>query len=131
MAGTDRDDTALAALFAAARAETPAPGSDLMARVLADALEAQAGFAPGRGGIPVPLSSPVPAQSRWRQLVAALGGWPALGGLAMAGLAGLWIGVSPPQALVGLPLTGVSGAAADLTDFFPVDGLDFAGFEEG
>ena len=87
MTRPDQTDDMLDALFDAARGDARADASpDLMARVLADAEAALAENAPAerprtRGGL---LS----------QLFALLGGWPALGGLAAATLAGVWIGIS-------------------------------------
>lgn len=78
-------------LFAEARAEQHLPGDDLMARLMADA----ARNAPLR-------AAPIGPEKRFGGVMgflAALGGWPALGGLAMATLAGLWIGIAPPESL--------------------------------
>jgi len=76
--------------FAAARKTRPEPGADLLARVQADALAMQpvagARAAPARPGL-------------WAQIVAALGGWPAVAGLATATVAGVWIGVAQPAGL--------------------------------
>jgi hypothetical protein len=87
-------DEVLARAFAAARADRAAPPPDpLMARIAADALRhlpaAPAARAPvRRGGL-------------LRELFAQIGGWPAIGGLATAGLAGFWIGFQP-EAAAGL-----------------------------
>ena len=81
---TDRDDDLLDDLFATARRARAEPGADLVARVLADAA-AQPG--------PVTLRE---TAGLWSRLLDALGGWPALGGVAAAGGAGLWIGIAPP-----------------------------------
>lgn len=78
---------ALDALLSDVReADVPLPSKELMARIAADA-EAVRGF-----------DAVVPS-SGWRVWLDALGGWPAFGGLATAGIAGLWIGVSPPAAI--------------------------------
>ena len=81
-------------LFAQARQLAPVPDAALTARVLADAAR------------PVPV--PRPPQSFWAQL----GGWPALGGLATATIAGIWIGIASPSvvadyaaALLGEPVS--------------------------
>lgn len=92
MAMTDRDDMELDHLFAEARDLRPAPGADLMARILADA-EAVA----MERAAPVPL-----ARIAWLDWVRALGGWPAVGGLVASTVAGLWIGVAPPAGLSDL-----------------------------
>lgn len=64
------------------RDRVPDPSADLMARVLADA----DALMPALGGRVAP--APV-----WRQIVNALGGWSAVGGLVAAGVTGLAIGL--------------------------------------
>jgi hypothetical protein len=96
MTMTERDDD-LDDLFAAARADTLVPSDALMARIAADAASVAAArrrpaVRAQRGGL---LSG----------LFAALGGWPALGGLAAATVAGFWIGVAPPVGLQSLTST--------------------------
>jgi hypothetical protein len=96
MAENERDeiDGLLEAHFAAARQTTPPEA--LLARVLADAEAARPVAGGVRAGPGRRLSAPGGAFSRLR---AALGGWPALAGLAAATMAGLWIGVAAPSAL--------------------------------
>jgi hypothetical protein len=93
MTDHDRTETEIDAMFASARSLDPVPGDDLMARILADARRMQ------------PAPQPVVVASRrrsfWQELVAAIGGWPALGGMAAATMAGLWIGFSSPAGLSG------------------------------
>lgn len=86
----------LEAMLQAARAE-PVPEA-LMARVVADAARVQAGFAaPARKAV---RSAMPPARpGLLRRLVQAAGGATACAGLATATLAGLWIGLSQPDAL--------------------------------
>ncbi|KIC13837.1 hypothetical protein [Leisingera sp. ANG-Vp] len=90
MAETDKALQELEDLFAAARAERPAVPDRLTAAILEDAarerLRAEP-VAPRR-----PARRPL-----WRQLAEAVGGWPAMGGLAAASAAGLWIGLAPPS----------------------------------
>ena len=81
---TDPDDRMLDDLFAGARAQMPELSDALMARVLADAAQVQ-----------TPVSVPE-SRSVWAALSDMLGGWPALGGLAAATVAGLWVGIAPP-----------------------------------
>lgn len=106
----------LEAHFAAARDAAPRPSLDLMARLEADALDAQAALAAPR----------VPARRRgaWAELRQALGGWPGLAGLATAGCAGLWLGLSP-----GLDLgDGTLWSVADGSEILALDpssGFDF------
>lgn len=92
------DDDRLKALFAAARAVDAQPSSDFLARLVATAEAAQP--APQRAALP---AAPVRARRGWlAACLAALGGWPALGGLALASAAGFWIGVAPPAGLTAL-----------------------------
>ena len=72
----------LEAFFGAARRVVPDPSGDLMARVLADAQAVQAASVRLRAARPGLLA----------QLREALGGWPAMGGLATAGVMGLALG---------------------------------------
>ncbi|NSY40039.1 hypothetical protein [Leisingera sp. ANG59] len=90
MADTDKALQELEDLFAAARSGRPAVPEHLNAAILADAARVQPGYQP---------AAPAQAarQPLWRQLTEALGGWPALGGLAAASAAGLWIGLAPPS----------------------------------
>ena len=86
MAMTDRDDD-LEEYFAAARKSDPIPGDDLMQRVMADA-----------AGLQTVTQLP-PRATRdpwWTRAIETIGGWPAMGGVMAAGVAGLWVGVAPP-----------------------------------
>ncbi|QBY02529.1 hypothetical protein E2K80_18770 [Rhodophyticola sp. CCM32] len=118
--GTDKDD--LAALFAEARRDAT-PGPDLSARVLADALAVQAGppAEAGRGAGWVMRS------------LGAIGGWPGLSGLAVAGVAGLMIGVYATDSvdlLLNGQLTSLTGG--DSTGLMPgIDSLLLSFGEEG
>lgn len=109
-------DLELDALFAQARGRTADPSPDFMERVLRDALAAQ----PTPGPVAVPMKRP----SKLRQFLSAVGGWPAVAGLATAGVAGLWIGISPPAAVATTAETFL-GAESDLylVDLMP--GYDF------
>ena len=111
---TDLDgsfDAELDTFFAQARSSTPEPSPDLMARILADALEAQ----------PAPPLPPVPARPAYNggmsELWDALGGWPAAASLVTATVAGIWIGISPPDAVSTVTETfGLSEIALLETD---------------
>lgn len=88
-----------------------------MARIVADADR----FMPAG-----PVAGGAVAATRWRDVLALLGGWPAVGGVVAAGVAGLWIGVAPPQ-LIDEAVSGLFGGtvAVDLTglgDTFGVEG---------
>lgn len=82
------DDSALDALFDAA--PRPAPSAALTARILRDAEAHQP---------QVEAFAPVPQRGLFATLAGALGGWPTLGGLATATLAGLYIGFAQPDIL--------------------------------
>ncbi|WP_458791286.1 hypothetical protein [Yoonia sp. MH D7] len=84
---TKPNDEFLDDLFAVAQTRSPKVSDDLLARVLADAASAQH----------VPVLAP--KQSFIAGFLDLIGGWPSVGGLAMAGVAGLWFGVSPPAAV--------------------------------
>ncbi|APG46252.1 hypothetical protein [Phaeobacter porticola] len=61
----------------------------------------------GGGGVVVGL----------RDLLANLGGWPALGGLVTASAVGLWIGLAPPAFLPDpIELAGIDLSGEDLPD---------------
>lgn len=88
---TDRDDPRLEALFRAARGAELAQ-DDLVARVLADAARVQAETA-----APRPVVSPQGRRGRVAGLIASFGGWPAVSGVTLAGLAGLAVGFAAPD----------------------------------
>lgn len=88
---TEREMAELDAALAEARGRDAAPSPDFLARVMADAeavlreREAPRAAVPRRG---------------WLN---ALGGWPALGGLAASMALGVGVGVAQPAALSALP----------------------------
>lgn len=88
-------DSELDNLFASARAETVAPSDALLARIVADA---------GAVGDARVLPAQ-PVLGFWQTLRAVIGGWPALGGMATATLAGVWIGFAPPPVIDALATT--------------------------
>ncbi|WP_238367964.1 hypothetical protein [Mesobacterium pallidum] len=125
----DRDGDALEPFFKAVRAaEVPAPGPDMLARVLAAAeaeLDARAAPVrrPGRPGF-------------FATFLRAIGGWPAMGGLAAATFAGVMIGVVQPASLVDQvsPWLMQLGLASEAEDAFSLDpdaglALTFAAIE--
>jgi len=83
---TDPDMKHLDRLLDEVAADTPEVPEALMSAVLRDAaLE-----------IPRPVA---PRPGVWDTLMDLVGGWPAVGGMAAAGVAGLWLGIAPPVAL--------------------------------
>lgn len=106
----------LGAYFDAARRNPPALSDAALARMTTQALEMQADLA-------APVASPAKRPGVLAQFLAILGGWPAMAGLATAGVAGLWIGAVPPAGLVNLAATmgAVTSAAED--DLYLVDPL--------
>ncbi len=88
--GDDKlDDMMLDDLFAtAAREMEEAVSSDLLARVMADALAVQA----EQQQQPEPEKAP--KLTMFQVVVKVLGGWQSMGGLAAATVAGVWIGVA-------------------------------------
>lgn len=98
--GEDR----LESLFVAARSAAPEPSDALMARVMAAAqAEIRMRATPARD----PLMA---------RILAAIGGWGGIGGLATAACAGLWIGFVGGVGLDGLTsgLTGTNAASVEL-----------------
>ncbi len=89
MVMTNPNDDMLDDLFATARAAAPAPSDDLMARVLADAAAVQ----------PQPATTTAAVPGLWSRMLDAIGGWPAVSGLAAATVAGIWVGVAPPSSV--------------------------------
>ena len=118
----DKDLDALDDLFAKARADQPAPSDALLTRIAADAADWQ------------PDPRPEPRRGLMAELLDALGGWPALGGLATATMAGLYLGFAQPDLLgrSGVAITTDAGALEEADGFsfgiFPDDALFF---EEG
>ncbi|MBV2358486.1 hypothetical protein KUH32_01750 [Thalassococcus sp. CAU 1522] len=113
---TDERKDGLDSFFDAGRAQAPEPSRAFMASLQAQAL----------AEMPAPR-----AVSRrpgvLTQLRQALGGWPGAAGLAAAGLAGLWIGVSPPAGLAAMiGGTDLSGYAVD-----PIGSLELSLMAEG
>jgi hypothetical protein len=100
------------------------PSDALMARVMADA---DAVLAERRGG---PVDAPAPrAPWGWlRGVIGAIGGWPAVAGLATATVAGIWVGYAQPGTISGVA-AGVLATepAYDLGDLMPGYDIVLAG----
>lgn len=108
-----------------------------MGRVLTDALAAQeAQSAPIAAPEQILQSLPEQRSTRpglWAQLRDALGdtlgGWPAFGGLAMAGVTGLAIGIAAPGGVMDLTAAVLAGGGANdsyLVDLMPELEFDIA-----
>ena len=95
----------LESYFEAARRESVEASPVLLARVLADAEAEQANLAMS-GATVAP-----DRQSVFANLLAGIGGWPSVAGLATATVAGIWIGFSAPETVDGL-----AGGVLSLTD---------------
>lgn len=117
---TERDLDNLDVFFDAARRQAADPSPDLMQRVLDDALAEQQRLAA--------QARPQRAARGWlRQLLSAIGGWPAVAGLATASVTGLWIGVNPPAAVSTTAEAYLnSGADTYLVDLMPGFQFDVA-----
>lgn len=112
---TDKDELDL--FFQAAKRTAPTLSDAALARMTAQALDVQAGFAAPK------VTRPAARGGRLSQLFATLGGWPAMASLATAGVAGLWIGVMPPAALETLAMSiGATSSVAE-DDLYLVDPL--------
>lgn len=114
----------LEAAFAAARTDAARPAPEaLLQRIAADADRV------GRAHRRVARPS-AGRRGLLAQVVRAIGGWPALGGLASAGAAGLWLGFAPPAAVEARGgWLGQTAAGDDLALMLSADYLDLA--EEG
>ncbi len=121
MTDKDFETDDLSLYFDAAKEVPPTPPNALMRRVLDDALAAQ----PGE----VRTSRQSFWVRRWQEFAGAVGGWPAMAGLATATVAGVWLGVAPPAILPDA--TGAylaTDANTYLVDVAPDLGFDL--FEE-
>lgn len=119
-------DKDLEHLFAQARSAAPEPSADFLARVLSDAEAMQ----PAPAGI---MRSQDRAKLGFRSLFSslseAIGGWPAMAGLASAAVTGIFIGISPPQGLID-PIGIAFGDTSILSESLEYgDGFDFTQYE--
>ena len=119
---THPNDDMIDALFAQARDQMVRPSDDLMARVLADAdavadARLQPAASPQRPGL-------------WAQLMDAIGGWPSLGGLAAATVAGIWVGIAPPDAVAEMTAS-LMGDAVSVSVFPTETEFDAGAFFDG
>lgn len=92
----DRNDAFFDALMREARSDVQRPGEGLFDRIMQDADMVLAEAAAPTAG-PARTRRPLGAV-----LLAAIGGWGAVSGLAAATVAGLWIGIAPPAAVTDI-----------------------------
>ncbi len=119
MVENDTEDSILEAHFAAARRVDADLPAGLAARMLADADRVQAARQE------VGREARADGAGLWRQFLALLGGWPAMGGLATACAAGVWLGIAPPDFLpdpVGL-MVAEQSSSVDLLDSYSLSSL--------
>ncbi|NIY78203.1 hypothetical protein HCZ23_01790 [Celeribacter sp. HF31] len=105
-------DSSLDALFAEAREAAPQPSGNLMARVLADA-EGMIATREAEEAARIQALRPKQRHPIVAAMVAALGGWRAVAGLATAGVAGLAIGLGAPMTVTTLATGGYTDGYAD------------------
>lgn len=115
-------DAVLAGLLREARDAVPVSAA-LSARVLADAQLVQAEAAIARAAAPVPARA-----GRFARFRMALGGWPALSGVTLAGMIGLALGFAAPDLVdtlsggqIGI-LSGDLGAVPEIGQLWEVAG---------
>jgi len=113
MADRMKSNDPLDDLFALARRAAPEPSAALLARVLADGEAELAARAPAQ---PQPRGAPpggIAIGALWADLLAVVGGWRAVGGLATATLAGVWIGFSGAAGLSVAATEFLTGSSAE------------------
>lgn len=118
MAMTDRfefEDTDLERFFRAARTAAPEPPAAFLTRLAAQAEAVQAETVQARA---VPARAARPRLGLVSALAAAFGGWAALGGMATATVAGLWIGLAGAPTLVQAVGLG-STVSAEADSYLP------------
>ena len=114
----------LDALFDAVQRTAPDPSGTAMARWVADAEAAAAGYVPQ---IAPQNVSPAPQPPMLKELWAGIGGWIGGFGLATATVAGVALGFNPPEAMTTLLALGADDSY--LVSLTP--DLIGLGFEEG
>lgn len=121
------DDAMLEQLFSAAKpsaSDQHDTGDDFMARMLGAAFDVQDDVA-GLSGEPI-IQAEIPRRSALAAFLDAIGGWPSLSGMAVATLAGGWIGTVQPVAFSGFNLTTLADteSVALAEDFGFASGFD-------
>ncbi|HRO11943.1 hypothetical protein [Amaricoccus sp.] len=117
------DEAALAAFFAAARAEEEGPSVALLSAILADA----AGIHADRAVAPAARRF-LPAGSGWgARLLAPIGGWRGIAVLGGCAAFGFWLGLAGNLSLDGTTLTTVAASESAVTGvdaFFDLAALE-------
>lgn len=115
------DDFELDSLFEAARNTPQEPSPELLVTIQAQALQVQQSQQQNE---PTPRS-----RHRIAEIFESLGGWPSLAGVSTAALAGIWIGMAPPETVALTAQTLFDPSATD--DLFEFsDDTVFAFLEE-
>ena len=113
-------DQELDGLLASAAADRPVLSDALTNRVLADA---DSILASQYHRTPYP-----PRRARFASIFRAIGGWPGVGGLATATVAGVWMGFAQPVGLGELTDFYMADTTYDLEDFMPsINGFLYEG----
>lgn len=108
-------DAELDAVFAQAMENTPAPSSVLLDSIMADAEQ----VASLREADAVAART-APRPGFLAEWMNSIGGWPAIGGLVSATVAGVWIGYASPATVDGLTDGYLASQTyQDLGDFLP------------
>lgn len=118
MSKTSLDQNTLEALFAEDASGEFQPSLDFLARVEADAERIQEGFLDER--------APVKRERFWQVLVASIGGWRAVAGLATATVVGVWIGINPPSSFETLTEVAWVNDTATYSEYLPLLELDLS-----
>ncbi len=107
-------------LFAEARATRSEVPDRLMQAILADAATEQAQWQPE--SVPERASrGPIAL------FIAALGGWPAVGGLVAASCTGLWFGINAPDLMLDAPgLQALAMTGSETSDYEVYETFDLA-----
>lgn len=114
-------------LFSEMQNSTPAPSAELLARLTEDAEAVQTARHQE-------FQKPKPQKvSLWRSFTEAIGGWPAVAGLSLAGVTGIWLGAVPPEFLsTQIDILASASTSEDLSFTLVADlGLEFDLTEEG
>lgn len=118
---TELTDFELDDIFASARRTKVAPSDDFMARILADAEDVSQSWA-----IPEAPQRDTETTNILAVMWSLIGGWAGTGGLAAAAVAGVWLGIAPPDAFNDVNDL-IWGTSIDVTLFSSDDFLGLEG----